>query len=332
MVVYEPAYYRDFHCLAAECPDSCCQQWDIQVDADSAARYRALPGPLGDLLRRVLIDRDGETVMQQVGGRCPMWRQDGLCMIQAQLGEEALCQVCTDFPRLRHDYGDFVELGLELSCPEAARLIFSASPSPFIARTTKENREAEYDPALMHTLRRTREEVFSLLGRQDLSIRQILAILLLYGYAVQEEIDGGAPALLDVAADLAQANSLAKAGDFGLILAFFSSLEILTEAWKQRLASPAATPNWSDALRDLARYAVQRYWLQAVSDYDIVCRVKFIITACIIVAHLGGDVVQTAQLYSKEIENDADNVDAILDNAYTHPALTDLNLLGLLCC
>jgi hypothetical protein len=41
-------------------------------------------------------------------------------------------------------------------------------------------------------------------------------------------------------------------------------------------------------------------------------------------------VVETAQLYSKEIENSADNVDAILDAAYTHPALTDANLLTLL--
>jgi hypothetical protein len=38
--------------------------------------------------------------------------------------------------------------------------------------------------------------------------------------------------------------------------------------------------------------------------------------------------VQTAQLYAKEIENNAENVDAILDGAYAHPALTDEKLLG----
>ena len=47
-----------------------------------------------------------------------MWRQDGLCRIQAELGHEALCKTCREFPRLRHDYGSFVELGLELH-PEA---------------------------------------------------------------------------------------------------------------------------------------------------------------------------------------------------------------------
>ena len=33
----------------------------------------------------------------------------------------------------------------------------------------------------------------------------------------------------------------------------------------------------------------------------------------VIIKLLGGDIVITAQRYSKEIENDADNVEAILD-------------------
>ena len=80
----------------------------------------------------------------------------------------------------------------------------------------------------------------------------------------------------------------------------------------------------------MARYFVNRYWLQAISDYDLVSRVKLTMVSCILVKYLGGDVYQTAQQYSKEIENDADNVDAVLDAAYTHPALTDARLLGYL--
>ena len=80
----------------------------------------------------------------------------------------------------------------------------------------------------------------------------------------------------------------------------------------------------------LARYLIGRYWLQAVSDYDLVCRVKFIVIACLLVGLLGGGFPETAQLFSKEIENDADNVDAILDAAYTCPAFADDRLLGLL--
>jgi hypothetical protein len=45
---------------------------------------------------------------------------------------------------------------------------------------------------------------------------------------------------------------------------------------------------------------------------------------------LGGDLLATAQLYSKEIENNPENVWAILDGAYAHRGLTDAQLLGLL--
>ena len=70
--------------------------------------------------------------------------------------------------------------------------------------------------------------------------------------------------------------------------------------------------------------------MQAVSDYDLISRVKLTVVSCILVHLLGGDPVQTAQLFSKEIENSADNVEAILDATYTHSALTDQKLLGIL--
>ena len=109
---------------------------------------------------------------------------------------------------------------------------------------------------------------------------------------------------------------------------FFRDLEILTDEWKNRLSGAAGSFKESEPLRAMARYMVSRYWLQAVSDYDLAARIKMIVAACILVRDLGGDPIQTAQLYSKEIENSAENVDAILDAAYTSPAFTDVYLLG----
>ena len=59
-------------------------------------------------------------------------------------------------------------------------------------------------------------------------------------------------------------------------------------------------------------------------------RVKFIVISCLLVGLLGDPFSRTAQLFSKEIENDADNVDAILDAAYEVRALADDHLLGML--
>ena len=328
MILRKSAYFDDFRCIASACPDSCCKEWDVQVDAVSAEIYRNLTGALGDRLRSVLQDVDGEAVMTIEDGRCPMWRQDGLCRIQAELGEEALCHVCQEFPRLTHDYGDFIERGLELSCPEAARMILSAAPAPFIEEQT-DGGEAEYDEEAMEVLLRTRKQVLEILSDDSRSVGETLALALLYGYQAQGELDGDEELPFDSQTALESAAEFAKNTDWELWREFFLKLEILTPEWKEMLKNPEPTP-WSKEFPALARYFVERYWLQAVSDYDLACRVKFMVIACLTVKLLGSDIYRTAQLFSKEIENNTDNVEAILDAAYAHPAFTDDKLLGML--
>jgi lysine-N-methylase len=328
MKITKPSYFEEFSCIAGLCPDSCCKEWDVQVDETSAEYYRALPGPLGDDLRRLLKDEDGETVMTIVAGRCPMWRDDGLCRIQAELGEEALCKTCREFPRLTHDYGDFMERGLELSCPEAARIILS---SPAAAPITEEfpGGEAEYDRDAMAVLLRTREKVLAILSDTSRPVNESLALALLYGYQAQGELDGDEERPFDGDSALESVREFIKSPEIKELPDFFAELEILTEEWTARLQSPALGM-WQEEYRNLVRYFVERYWLQAVSDYDLYCRVKYIIASCVLIRNLGGDLLRTCQLYSKEIENNIDNVEAILDGAYSHPAFTDDKLLGLL--
>lgn len=327
MEVFYPKYYETFTCIAAACPDSCCKEWGVDVDPQAAAFYRQLPGDLGNRLREVLQDTEDGTVMTIENGRCPMWRADGLCRIQAELGHDTLCKVCREFPRLTHDYGDFTELGLELSCPEAARLILSNSDNTILSRTVPGGEEPEYDTEAMAILKRTRGEFFAFLDATSLPFPKILTAFLLYAHSVQEELDGGETAILSPAVSV---SGVTATKDLCPLQDFFLGLEILTPQWKARLEAPAAPPSWEPGHKALLHYFVLRYWLQAVSDYDIVCRAKFAVAACLLIGGLGGNLTETAQLFSKEIENDPDNVEALLDGAYTHPALTDIHLLQLL--
>ena len=330
MKIRKPAYFDDFRCLAGLCPDSCCKEWDVLVDEDSAARYLAMEGQLGDALRRVMYEEDGRHYCAiQPDRRCPMWRDDGLCRIQAEQGEAALCDVCRDFPRLTHDFGDFVERGLELSCPEAARIILSA-PSAHWVTEERPGGEGEYDVDAMDCLLKIREDALTILADRRFSPAQALALLLIHGYRGQEFLDGGDEEVFDALAALDLGKELAAQPDTGGIVDFFLNLEILTPAWQERLEDGWIESAIPELCRPLARYFVERYYLQAVSDYDLVSRVKLAVVSCLLIAGLGGNFVQTAQLYSKEIENNADNVDAILDGAYASPALTDAKLLGLL--
>lgn len=331
MIVYSPAYYRNFHCIAGQCPDSCCKEWEVEIDDQAAAVYRRLDSPLGDRLRSVMRDDpQWGTVMVLENHRCPMWREDGLCRIQAELGHDALCKTCRDFPRLCHDYGDFQELGLELSCPEAARLILSAPDAPWVAEKVPGGTPAEYDSETMAILRKSRTTALELLRDPQYSVPEALTLLLFFGYQTQAVLDGGAAEVFDAEGALASTKEFAIGGGAQNLLDFFTGLEILTPDWKELLSQPLSPIPWDQRFRLLARYFVERYWLQAVSDDDLISRVKFAIVSCIMVRLLGGDLVRTAQLYSKEIENSSENVNAILDAAYAHPALTDRNLLGLL--
>lgn len=326
MKLIKPSYYDQFRCIAGACPDSCCQEWDVQVDTQSAKKYLSLPGSLGDLLREKLIKEDSEYTLQITDRRCPMWRQDGLCQIQYELGEDGLCQVCKDFPRLRHDYGDFVELGLELSCPEASRLIFSTPVAPYVVQEVPESGEADYDRLDMEILQRTRAHALQILEAHPFA--EALTLLLLYGYRAQDELDGSEAAPWDPTEELAFARQVADACDWAALRDFYSGLEILTPRWNEMLQSPA--PNFSTNLLRMTHCGIERYWLQAISDLDLISRVKMIIAGTLLVGHLGGDPIRTAQLYSKEIDNSIDNLEAILDATYTHPALTDCHLLSLL--
>ena len=329
MKISKPYYFDSFRCIASACPDSCCKEWDVQVDETAARYYRQLTGPLGDRLREVLRTEDGETVMTIVDGRCPMWREDGLCRIQAELGEQALCKTCREFPRLTHDYGDFMEMGLELSCPEAARILLDAAPGAPVTEELPGEGEPGCDEEAMAVLKATRERVLAILSDPGAGAGETLAAALLYGYQAQSELDGGEemPFSRDQALDTARSH--AKSGDPQAMVEFFLGLELLTPEWEAMLRAPEQG-TWQAQHLAMARYLAERYWLQAVSDYDLYCRVKFIAIACLLVKHLGGDVYRTAQLFSKEIENSAENVEAILDGAYGHPAFTDDKLLGML--
>lgn len=326
MKVVKPDFYDHFRCLASACPDSCCHEWEVDVDAEAATRYLSLEGALGDRLRQVLKKSPDGYTMAIENRRCPMWRQDGLCEIQAQLGHGALCKTCQDFPRLRHDYGDYVELGLELSCPEAARLLFA--PYSFVEETLPGG-EPECDPRLFDLLMESRKQALDFLEISSLPMGEKLAVLLLYAYDVQAALDGDELRSLDSTL-LESAKKYALSEDISGFYPFFAGLEILTSRWKKQLAAAPAATKCREELGHLMKYLLCRYWLQAVADGELTVWVKYMVISCLLVNALGGDIMATAQLFSKEIENNPDNVDAILDAVYTEVPFTDGNLLGLL--
>lgn len=120
MKTVAPDYYNDFRCIAGRCRHTCCEGWEIGIDEESVPRFLAEP----EIARH--ISSDGTVHIELLEGeRCPFLREDGLCKMIINYGEDMLCGICRDHPRFRNYWSDRVELGLGLVCEEAGRLILS---------------------------------------------------------------------------------------------------------------------------------------------------------------------------------------------------------------
>ncbi len=125
MKYIRPDYFDDFHCIASECVHSCCIGWEIDIDSDSAERFSKIGGKLGEKLRRN-ISYEGEPhfILDKMEC-CPFLKEDGLCELIIELGEDSLCDICTEHPRFYNEFPDRVEYGVGMCCEEAVRLLVS---------------------------------------------------------------------------------------------------------------------------------------------------------------------------------------------------------------
>ncbi len=126
MKIYVPDYYNEFKCIAGKCEDTCCAGWEVDVDEESYQVYRKTGGDIGKRLQSVMIPgKEGEGCSFRLtqDKRCPFLNDKNLCDIYTELGEKALCDTCTYFPRFVHDYGSFREMGPAPSCFSAAQLM-----------------------------------------------------------------------------------------------------------------------------------------------------------------------------------------------------------------
>ncbi|MBQ8159927.1 MAG: flagellin lysine-N-methylase [Clostridia bacterium] len=160
MKVMAPDYLPSFRCIAGECRHTCCEGWEIDIDEETLRRYREVPGVFGEKLRGH-IDLNPEPHFRLLDGeRCPLLREDGLCSMILEMGEESLCQICRDHPRFRNYWSDRIEIGLGMACEEAARLILTCDHSMrLICVGDEPDEEAEEADESEVSLRALRDEL-----------------------------------------------------------------------------------------------------------------------------------------------------------------------------
>ena len=138
-----PVYMQEFQCTGSACEDTCCSLWEITIDKSTYEKYKRIPDKSvrGDVNRNLMRNPGNHGAfasfkMNQQTGNCPMLC-DGLCSIQAKLGEHYLSQTCSTYPRVLNEHEDTIEVSALLSCPEAARLVLLQKGSMRLSQTAE---------------------------------------------------------------------------------------------------------------------------------------------------------------------------------------------------
>ena len=131
--VHWVAYLAAFDCRGAECEDTCCAGWSMQVDPERVAAY-AVAGPR---FEGVLSEEDGRPVLRRDGSAedACNFLESRLCSIQLRDGNGLLPDACHFYPRVLRRLGDEVSVSAVLSCPEVTRLaLYGEGPMIFETR------------------------------------------------------------------------------------------------------------------------------------------------------------------------------------------------------
>ena len=125
MKLYAPTYYKKFKCIADRCEHSCCIGWEIDIDENTLEKYKQLKGGYGEAIKNSISLEDTPHFRLGEGERCPHLDECGLCKIILSMGEDYLSDICREHPRF-YNFTNVAEVGIGMSCPEAARLILSS--------------------------------------------------------------------------------------------------------------------------------------------------------------------------------------------------------------
>ena len=296
MLTVYPDYYPTFRCIAGACKHSCCIGWEIDIDEESLARYKAMPGTLGERLRNHISADDPPHFVLGDGERCPFLNERNLCDLILEGGEGLLCQICDDHPRFRNFLPGYTEIGLGLCCEGAAQLILSQEePVQFLSEGNWEEKDPDAEALLA-----LRQQAFAIVQDRSLSIDQRMDKLLLLCQACEP----GHPAnWVDV----------------------FLELERLDENWTALLqkleqeGKTAPVPDVPDIRwEQLLVYFLYRHFLTAWEDGDVGSKAGFAVLSvrllrCLKGLYPGMELSELARMYSAEIEYSTENLDILFE-------------------
>lgn len=298
MISLYPTFYHTFQCKANQCHHTCCQKWTIDVDEETAKLYQTLPTPLGEDLRKFMtVDDEGYYFMfSDKQPICPLLREDGLCRVVLELGEDSLCDTCHMHPRFYKYIEDLELCGVGLSCEESVEKLLATEGDQLLFTIEDDDDEftAEDRPVL--------ENIFDLLAL------------------------GINPAICQFTLN----HSIHYCQE---LVTIYKKTEPIDEEWTKQLAHLEAILSSTEAsttmdllkadtidvsaLNKVYQYILYRQ-IDMLAEYSLESLVRYAFDATVFIAlltHQFGNLPEQIRRWSEQIEYDEDNV-AFLFNEY----------------
>lgn len=192
MIYKRPDYFHEFKCTADQCQDTCCAGWQIMIDDASIEKYKKIRG---DYIWKVMtcVDWEEGCFRQDNTKRCAFLNPDNLCDLYKNVGEDALCKTCREYPRHTEEFEEVREVTLSVSCPEVARILMERmTPVTFIQEERPEEETLEFedfDPFLYSMIEESRDAMLEILQSRTLPLQERAVLVLAMAHDMQRRIN-----------------------------------------------------------------------------------------------------------------------------------------------
>lgn len=297
MKIVKPTFYKNFKCIAGDCPDSCCQGWEVDADSDSLEYYKTLDNSL-KIKKRIdfVLSKDefDNTIFTLAPKkRCPFLNDENLCDMHIAIGGEHTPYTCRTFPRFIYDFGATREIGISFSCPVASDMMYNTESFDFETEVNSDLPTLnDIDAEKYFLLYKGRAEAYKISKDKNKSIRERLNDLLDLGVLLQEKLfpyDEG--------------------GDDIAFFDVFKNPELINPEWKEKVENFSLKQvSNTQSNENILMYFLYKYLIQAVYDDDALSKIKMAVLGVLINTYFGEDS-WTVHLWSKETEHSQYNMD-----------------------
>lgn len=297
MKIVKPTFYKNFKCIAGDCPDSCCQGWEVDADCDSLEYYETLDNSL-EIKKRIdsVLSKDefDNTIFTLAPKkRCPFLNDVNLCDMHIAIGGEHTPYTCRTFPRFIYDFGATREIGISFSCPVASDMMYNTESFDFETEVNSDLPTLnDIDAEKYFLLYKGRAEAYKISKDKNKSIRERLNDLLDLGVLLQEKLF-----------------SYDEGGDDIAFFDVFKNPELINPEWKEKVENFSLKQvSDTQSNENILMYFLYKYLMQAVYDDDALSKIKMAVIGVLINTYFGEDS-WTVHLWSKETEHSQYNMD-----------------------